>query len=147
MCYSSRDGHTQLLSSWQADPHAHDAGLTCSVPTLRSAGPAGVQSMELIAGRLHYADGQALQRLLDGGRSGLTMRLDPGAARLPLTSACRRKPVSSNGLCYPARALYSSGGLSTVALFVLATPSRCLSMKQAARRADSLEQYLYLRAG
>ena len=35
--------------------------------------------MELVVGNLlHYADGQALQRLLDGGRSGLTMRLDPG---------------------------------------------------------------------
>ena len=50
-------------------------------------GSAGVQSMELVASRLHYADGQALQRLLDGGCSGLTMRLAPGAARMSYT--CR----------------------------------------------------------
>ena len=39
--------------------------------------------MELvISNLLHYADGQALQRLLDGrDTGGLKMRLDPGALR------------------------------------------------------------------
>ena len=36
----------------------------------------------VVSNLLHYADGQALQRLLDGADAGLTMRLDPGIARV-----------------------------------------------------------------
>ena len=94
--------------------------------------------MDMVAGRLHFADGQALQRLLDGGGSGLTLRLEPGAARALCTSCLQGDPVYfQQVLVLPLRAHPSNGlgkyRLQNMLLINTSNVGSCPTFEQAAQ--------------